>query len=155
MPIVIWRLVKARYADWPLDGEGARRFGGRWNARGTPMVYLGGSLSLAALEIFVHLSSDDSHLSFVAIPVQVPDGIAVEALEEGRLPPDWREEPPPDGCKRLGSEWVAAGRTALLRVPSVIVPEEHNFLLNPTHPDAARLRVGEIRPFGFDKRMWK
>lgn len=156
MPVTIWRLVKTRYADRPLDGEGARRFGGRWNARGTSMVYLGGSLSLAALEIFVHLSSADDCLSFVAIPIHVPgSSVAIDALEEVQLPHDWRAEPPPDGCKRLGSEWALAGRAALLRVPSVIVLEEHNYLLNPAHPDTAKLQVGKARPFGFDQRMWK
>ncbi len=155
MPLTILRLVKARYADRPLNGEGARRFGGRWNTRGTPMVYLGGSLSLAALEVFVHLSSDDDRLSLVAIPILVPENVAVETSALGRLPADWREGPPPNSCKRLGSEWATAGRTALLCVPSVIVPEEHNYLLNPSHPDAAGLQVGNARPFGFDQRMWK
>ena len=138
-----------------FDGEGARRYGGRWNERGTPLVYLGGSLSLAALETFVHLTAEDARLAFVAIRVDIPDGVAVLALEPEQLPDNWREEPPPDACKALGTAWVKAGATAVLRVPSVIVPSECNYLLNPRHRDARRLKIRPPQPFGFDDRMWK
>lgn len=150
-----WRLVKAKHVETAFDGEGARRYGGRWNERGTPAVYLGGSLSLAALEMFVHLTAEDARLAFATIRVDIADGIAVRELAVKELPANWREEPPPDTCKSLGTAWVEAGQTALLQVPSVIVPGEHNYLLNPRHRDARRLKMHPPQPFGFDERMWK
>lgn len=155
MPMPAWRLVKAKHADTAFDGEGARRHGGRWNARGTSMVYLGGSLSLAALEMFVHLTVEDARLSFVAIRVDIPDSVVVREVDIARLPDNWREEPPPDACKRLGTAWVKSAETSLLRVPSVIVPNEYNYVLNPRHPDTRRLKRHPPQPFGFDNRMWK
>ena len=155
MSVTAWRLVKAKHANTAFDGEGARRFGGRWNERGTPMVYLGGSVSLAALEIFVHLSAADARLEFVTIQVDIPSSLAIGELKLSELPDNWREEPPPHGCKALGTAWIKAGETALLRVPSVIVPSEHNYLVNPHHRAARRLKMHPPQRFGFDARMWK
>jgi RES domain-containing protein len=155
MPASAWRLVKAKHADTAFDGEGARRYGGRWNARGTPVVYLGGSLSLVALELFVHLTAEDARLTFAAIRVEISDGVAIRELAPEELPNNWREEPPPDSCKALSTTWAQAGETALLRVPSVIVPSEHNYVLNPRHRGARRLKIHPPQPFGFDHRMWK
>ncbi len=151
----LWRLVKAKHAASAFDGEGARLFGGRWNERGTAVVYLGGTLSLAALETFVHLSVADARLTFVAIEVVVPDGIRIGQLPSGHLPASWRTEPPPIETKAIGSKWAHSGETLLLRVPSVIVPRESNYLLNPAHADFSRLKIRPSEPFGFDRRMWK
>jgi RES domain-containing protein len=155
MTLRAWRLVKAAHGATAFDGEGARRFGGRWNARGTPMVYLGGTLSLAALEVFVHLTAEDARLEFVAMAVDIPDAVASEDLDPKALPRDGRSEPPPAACQAPGTAWVKGGGSAVLRVPSVIVPVEWNVLLNPRHPDFRRIRIGAPEPFGFDTRMWK
>ena len=155
MSLTAWRLVKAKHAGTAFDGEGARRFGGRWNERGTPMVYLGGSVSLAALEIFVHLTAADARLEYVTIQVDIPSGVSIHELKISQLPDNWREEPPPHVCKTLGTEWIKGGETALLRLPSVIVPSEYNTLLNPHHRDARRLKMHPPQRFGFDDRMWK
>lgn len=155
MPLSLFRLVKAKHTATAFDGEGARRFGGRWNERGTAVVYFGGTLSLAALETFVHLSAADARLAFVAIEVVVPDGIRIAELPPGRLPANWRAEPPPTETKAIGSAWVRARETLLLRIPSVIVPRESNYLLNRAHPDFSSLKIRPPEPFGFDERMWK
>jgi RES domain-containing protein len=147
--------VKAAHAATAFDGEGARRYGGRWNERGTSVVYLGGTLSLAALETFVHLTAADARLVFAAIEVIVPDGVAIAELQSERLPRNWRAEPPPEGTRAIGTEWARGGESLLLRVPSVIVPRETNYLLNPAHPDFRRLSIRPSQPFGFDERMWK
>ena len=153
--LVLWRLVKARHVETAFSGEGARRYGGRWNARGTSVVYLSGELSLAALELFVHLTPQDARLRFSAIRVECPAAVNVQQLALAELPGNWREEPPPDGCKALGSSWVEKVESALLRVPSIIVPSEFNYLLNPAHPDFKKITVHAPQPFGFDSRMWK
>ena len=155
MSLSLWRIVKARHAVSAFDGEGARRYGGRWNPRGNPVVYLGGTLSLAALETFVHLAPEDARLALVAIEVAVPDSMKITELPAKALPPDWRNEPPPHATQALGLAWVKRNETALLRVPSVIVPHEFNFLLNPNHPAFAKLKIRPPVPFGFDSRMWK
>lgn len=155
MPLSLFRLVKKKHAARAFDGEGARRFGGRWNERGTAVVYLGGTLSLAALETFVHLGAADARLAFASIEVVVPDGIRIAQLQHHQLPPNWRAQPAPRETQAMGSGWVRARETLLLRVPSVIVPRESNYLLNPAHPDFSRLRIGPPEPFGFDERMWK
>ena len=155
MALTVWRLVKAKHARSAFDGEGARRFGGRWNARGTPVVYLCSSLSLAVLELFVHLTAEDARLRFSAIPVGIPSGLAIQELRIDNLPEEWRSEPPFHACKALGSEWAEANEAALLKVPSVIVPHEFNYVLNPRQPDFSRLSVHKAEPFGFDSRMWK
>ena len=155
MPISLWRLVKAKHAATALDGEGARRYGGRWNERGTAVVYLGGTLSLAALETFVHLTAADAHLAFAVIEIIVPDDVTIAELNPDHLPFNWRAEPPPDGTKAIGTGWTRRGESLLLRVPSVIVPRETNYLLNPAHQDFRRLAIRPPQPFGFDERMWK
>ena len=135
MELTAWRLVKEKHAGSAFDGEGARRFGGRWNTRGSSVVYLSSSLSLAVLELFVHLTAEDARLRLLAIPVGIPEDLAMEELSMSELPEEWRSEPASDACKVLGSEWLEAGKTLLLKVPSVIVPHESNYVLNPKHPD--------------------
>ncbi len=112
-------------------------------------------LSLAALELFVHLTAQDARLNLSAIQVEVPAAVKVQQLALTELPDNWREEPPPDGCKVLGSRWVERAEAALLRVPSIIVPNEFNYMLNPAHADFKKIIVRAPQPFGFDTRMWK
>lgn len=151
----LWRLVKKTHQADAFNGEGARLAGGRWNLTGTPVVYLSETLSLAALELFVHLPISARSLALVAFEVGVPDGVKIEALDEDRLPRVWREEPAPEETQRIGNAWVEKGDTLLLRVPSVVVPTEHNYVMNPAHRDYAALKISRPRPFSFDPRMWK
>ena len=147
----VWRLCKIKHIAF--DGEGARRAGGRWNRRGTRVVYTSESLSLAALELLVHCEIALAPEDLVAVPAEVPDAIAREELSAADLPRDWRVHPAPEGLARLGTDWIRRGKTAVLGVPSAVVPAERNFLLNPAHPDFARIRVGRPEPFSFDPRL--
>jgi RES domain-containing protein len=151
--IVSWRIDKFKHLKAAFDGEGARVHGGRWNHKGTPIVYLSGSLALAALEKLVHLSSAAAKMRFVAVRIRLPASI-VATLPRRRWPPHWRKEPPPDETKDAGTAWAKAGTTAVLKVPSVIVPCEFNFLVNPLHPDFAKLRRQAPEAFSFDPRLW-
>lgn len=150
-----WRIVKARHAGDAFSGEGARLAGGRWNHRGTTVVYASDSLALAALELFVHLGKARSALSFVFFRIEIPDNVRVESISVDGLPANWRDQPPPDATKDLGTRWVKAGKSAVLRVPSVLVPVESNHLLNPVHPEFRSIRIGAPEPFAFDPRMGK
>lgn len=149
--ITAWRLVKSWYAETAFTGESARRRGGRWNPIGTPVVYVSSVLSLATLETLVHLESEQI-IDFVMIRCAFPEAL-VEQLDRSRLPDDWRGVPPPRLLQELGHEWASRRISAVLEVPSAVVPEENNYLLNPEHPDFASIDIGEARPFSLDLRL--
>jgi RES domain-containing protein len=145
-----WRLTKTRYLATAWDGEAARRGGGRWNGVGTPVVYASGTLSLALVGTLVHLPS--GVLPAYSAQRADFDESLVTVLQDADLPPDWRSDRPPAASRAFGDAWVAEGRTAVLRVPSVVVPVEVDYIFNPRHPDFARVRIGAPIPFPFDVR---
>jgi RES domain-containing protein len=149
----VWRIARAVHAVF--DGEGARRFGSRWTPRGTPAVFTSATLSLAALERFVHTDSDLEPIDLLAIPVEIRDDIAIDTVELETLPADWRTFPALPGIAEIGERWFRASRTPVLSVPSVVIPHERNFVLNPTHQGFAQIVIGRSEPFSFDPRMWK
>lgn len=149
----VWRLAPAAHAVF--DGEGTRRFGSRWIPRGVAAVHTSGTLALAALELFIHTDPDLLPANVVARYADIPETIAVTAIRVGDLPEAWREFPPPEALQPIGRDWVRRRATAVLAVPSVIIPSEQNFVLNPLHPDFAGVQVGPAQPFHFDARMWK
>ena len=148
-----FRLVKAHHARSAFSGEGARVAGGRWNRPGDAVVYTSASLALAAFETFVHLGEDAVHLRFVYFNAEIPDTLAIQRCR--KPPPRWRAEPPEEEAMRYGSRWLRGARTAVLEVPSAIVPSERNYLLNPLYPEFRRIRISRAMPFLFDPRMWK
>ena len=149
----VWRIAKASYASF--DGEGARLYGGRWSHSGVRVVYASESLSLAALEYFVNLDTDLAPDDLVSVRAEIPGGLERATVEGGDLPRNWRTCPAPETLQDLGTEWIRRGETLVLSVPSAIVPEERNYLLNPGHPEFSDIRIGRPRPFYFDPRMWK
>ncbi len=146
--MIAWRLATTLYP--PLTGEGARKRGGRWNSIGVPLVYASAHLSLAVLEVLVHLESDDLPDNLVATRLEIP-GDNVERLED--LPPEWLEDPLQRQSRRYGDNWAAEQRSVGLIVPSAIIPQETNVLLNPLHPRFGEVRVTEQHPFRFDPRL--
>lgn len=152
MTFTAWRITKRKRARDAFTGEGAREFGGRWNNPGTAMVYTAESQSLAALEMLVHLDSPELLQKYVLIGVEIDDELVTQ-LDMSRLPRNWRDDPPPAQVRAIGDEWVVSGSSAVLRVPSALVPGENNFLLNPQHPDFAKLRIGKPLSFRFDPRL--
>ncbi len=146
-----WRIVKEKYAATAFSGEGAARGGGRWNSRGTWMVYTSGTLSLAALETLVHLNPP-VHFKYVTFRIGFDEAL-VERMTAASLPAGWREEPVPPLSKEMGDLWVKQGRSAVLELPSVIIPGESNYLLNPAHPDFKKITLGKPELFSFDPRL--
>lgn len=146
------RLVKARRAERAFDGEGARRYGGRWNPPGVRVVYASESAALAALELLVHLEESALLAHYALCAVRFPEAL-LETLDPAALPADWRASPPPLALQEIGAAWVRDARSALLAVPSAIVPSERNFLLNPAHPDFRRVRRDPPTPFALDPRL--
>jgi RES domain-containing protein len=154
MPRVAWRITTRRDPAAAFDGEGARLYGGRWNRAGTRLVYASEHLSLAALELFVHLDPEDAPRVLYRFRVELPED-GVEVLPREGLPRSWRNYPAPDETAALGSEWARRGEQLALVVPSAVVPEEHNVLLNPLHPRFGELKLGDVEQFSLDPRVWK
>jgi RES domain-containing protein len=147
----IWRLCLQRHAA--PDGEGARLYGGRWNSEGTAVVYTSATLSLAVLEYLVNLDSDILPDDLVALSADIPEHLGIHTIRTEDLPSDWREYPAPDELKAMGTAWAAARRSVILSVPSVIIPEERNYLVNPAHPEFGRIHWNAPTPFRFDPRL--
>ncbi|OFX13501.1 MAG: hypothetical protein A2516_06870 [Alphaproteobacteria bacterium RIFOXYD12_FULL_60_8] len=139
----LWRLARVPHSA--LDGDGARVFGGRWNSPGQPMVYCAGSAALAVLEVRVHLD----------VPLELlPEDYRLFGIEIGNVACEDAPLTALESPRSHGDSWLAARHTALLRVPSLIVPEERNVLINPLHPDAQRIQIVSQRAFTFDPRLF-
>jgi len=150
--VVAWRLCASHRAAAAFSGEGSARRGGRWNPPGIRMIYTAESRSLAAMEVLVHVDEIGrlGALAWTCIPAVFP----ARLLETPpRFPDDWRRYPYPGSTQTFGSEWANSRRTAVLRVPSAVVPGEFNYLLNPFHPDFRHVKIGEPEPFSFDPRL--
>lgn len=117
-------------------------------------MYTASTLSLAALELLANTRRRRAYQKFVAIEAQIPPAIAITRVTVDQLPANWREYPPPRALQELGTRWAADGETAVLAVPSAVVPRDLNYLLNPRHPDFKKIRVGRSQPFSFDPRLW-
>lgn len=142
----VYRVCRAVHAR--LDGAGARLVGGRWNSPGTAVVYMAESVSLAVLENLVHMSREDFPTGYVVVSAVIPDGVRVMGEEE--LAARYGER----SMTELGDAWVKGMESAVLRVRSRVVGEEHNFLLNPAHGQFGRIVVEAARPFEFDTRLF-
>jgi RES domain-containing protein len=147
----LWRIARRAYQA--LDGEGARLFGGRWNSEGVPVVYTSSTLSLAALEYLVHVQIEDVPDDLVSLEIDVPDDVQVDGIAAFDLPDDWNQVEDHPACTDLGDAWSAEAEALALRVPSAIIPHESNVLLNPRHPDMARVSIIAVREFAFDPRL--
>lgn len=130
-------------------------YGARWHRAGTPVIYTASALSLAVLEVFVHLDPEDEPSDLVAVMADIPASVRVSHVQRRELPQDWSADPPPRALVDLGMRWLMDATAAVLAVPSAIVPSELNYLLNPRHPDFRKIRVGRPQPFSFDPRLWK
>jgi len=151
MPTV-WRVVKRTRAATAFDGKGAQQFGGRWNSPGRRAVYVSASKSLALLEILVHLDVAQRIPRLAAFAFELDERLIAHLAVEW-LPRQWRTLRGFSATQRLGDDWLAAGRALALAVPSAVVPEESNYLLNPAHPAFARLEFGRAVPFLIDPRL--
>ena len=141
-----WRLAHARWKDTALSGEGASRYPGRWNRMGRRLVYLASSLALAVLETRVHVEVTVTEQPYVALEVEFPDE------RVGPLPEGWRGDL--EVTRALGSAWLEGGSSLALAVPSVIIPVEFNYLLNPLHAKVGEVRVVQSVDFEWDERLF-
>lgn len=127
-------------------------YGGRWNSPGTRVAYGSDSIALAILEVLVHLQTSAVLPSYRLVSAEF-DEESVRPLDVARLPPNWRESPPPPEVQAIGDEWVASRTSLVLHVPSAIVDSQPNYLINVDHPDFHRVRVADVGPFSLDPRL--
>lgn len=146
----VFRVTTPAHVADAFNGEGARLYGGRWNPMGSPMVYTAATRSLALLEM---LAQDQPlRACYAFIPAELPANLKVMRLGSADLPADWRGL----GCERLreiGCDWLTGGKAAVLAVPSAVLPQEENFLLNPRHADFRRIRIGAVEALDTDSRL--
>jgi RES domain-containing protein len=147
-----WRIVLESEAPTAFSGEGAWRYGGRWNSPGVRVVYVSEHQSTAALEVFVHNKPFSPDEKFKAFRLEWPDSFT-EYFPERKLPANWRLHPSPIEAREIGDRWVRERRSAVLALPSVISPADTNFLLNPEHPDFKRIRIAAPIDYEFDPRL--
>jgi RES domain-containing protein len=147
-----YRIVRHQHATTALSGEGARIYGGRWNPPGWRCVYVAESRSLAVLEMLVHLSGRSRGLTYRLISLEIPDD-SISVATPATLPAGWDALPAGEASQMVGENWLQAGRTLALRVPSVLIPEESNLLLNPLADGFGSIRVLDEREFQLDLRF--
>lgn len=149
--LTVWRLITARFAQSAFTGEGARLYGGRWNRKGVPLVYTSCTQSLAMLEMLVQ--DDPPRARYVIIQATIPRGGKIERVALESLSADWRELAARQQLQAIGTAWAKRLSSAVLAVPSAVIPAESNYLLNPLHPAFAKIEVGKPRAFVTDLRL--
>jgi RES domain-containing protein len=149
LSIIVWRIVKKQYAGGMFNGVGAAKFGGRWNSKGTPMAYASEHLSLATLELLVHLAPQDIGNSFVCASAEIPEDIQIETIDPAVCQRSAAE------LKIFGDRWIDSNRSLVLCVPSAIITTENNYLLNPNHSDFDRIIFNRPQEFTLDPRFIK
>jgi RES domain-containing protein len=147
-----WRIVVQSEVSTAFSGDGARRYGGRWNSRNIRVIYASEHQSTAALEVFVHNKPFNPNGKYKAFRLEWPDSLT-DRFPVEKLPANWRVFPPPVETKEIGDRWVQERRSAVLALPSVISPADTNFLLNPEHRDFKRIRIASPIDFEFDSRL--
>ena len=149
-----WRIDKKKWRTTSFTGEGARLYGGRWNSPGRPLVYTAEHSALAALEILVHAIPDSLLVHSYSLIEATFDDSLIDELLKKELPKDWASDPAPRSTQRVGDAWLdAATSRPVLRVPSAVIPQAYNFLINPMHAEFRKIRIGKPKPFRFDPRL--
>jgi len=153
--IEVWRLVRMRFCSMPagaFTGDGAALAGGRWNRKGTRIVYASCSRALTIVEILATIERTEApdDYAFTSASFAQEDVVQLPSL-----PPDWRRPARCEATIEIGERFVAEGRALALAIPSVIVPQEFNYLINPLHPRFSAIKIGKsLEPFAFDSRMF-
>jgi RES domain-containing protein len=149
--MIVYRLSSGEYRN-DLSGTGAKLYGGRWNSTGLNALYATGHISLAVLEILVHVKSYRQPLDYHLISIEIPATANIISIEHAKLKRNWKEDF--TYGQFIGDEFLRANQSLVLKVPSAIVEQENNFLINPAHPDAGKLKIRSSKIFIFDKRLY-
>ncbi|HET8574181.1 MAG TPA: RES family NAD+ phosphorylase [Edaphocola sp.] len=148
----VFRISKCAFSR-DLSGTGARIYGGRWNSKGLPVLYTAGSRALALLETLVHVPQKNLPKDLCLTAIQLPGSLSVHTIRPIDLPKNWRTVAIQSALQEIGNKWLKNATSAMLCVPSVILPEENNYLINPLHPEAEKIKITSSNPFIFDDRL--
>ncbi len=150
----VYRWIKEKYKD-DLTGKGAEKAGGRWNSKGQAMLYTSESRSLCTAEIAVHTPLGNIPLDYFLITIEIPDTIDINELEIVDLPIDWKAIPHSNSTQLIGDKFLEDGKYLLMKVPSVVVQGDFNFLINPAHKLFSKISIFKTEQFEFDERLFK
>lgn len=149
--MIVYRLSKTKYAN-DLTGEGARLNGGRWNDKSIPCIYTSESRALALLEYTVNVNIDEISRALSFVTIEIP-GKNIFELNEAMLPGNWKHSPAPSSTRQFGAALLNAAKAAVIKIPSVVIPKEFNYILNPKHPDSKNFKISDIEDFVYDVRI--
>jgi RES domain-containing protein len=150
--MIVYRITNSRYKD-DISGAGAKLRGARWNMPGTGMLYTAENISLSALEILVHIGLSDIRNLYHQLAIFIPDDTIIKEINTHKLKPGWYEDE--EYTSFMGTEFIKTNNSLVLKVPSAIIAEEHNFLVNPNHPDFKKIKIKKSKPFTFDERLYR
>ena len=152
--MIVYRLSQSRYAA-DLSGKGAEMAGGRWNSKGIPMIYAAESRALCIAELAMHLPLGLVPQNYSFVSFKIPDSIPVLALSKKQLPKNWNEYPHPNETQEIGDRFIKESKYLVMKVPSVVVNDEYNYLLNPRHPLMKKIVVSDLVEFKFNERLFR
>ena len=151
--MIVYRLCRKAHAN-DLSGRGAELNGGRWNGKGTAMVYTSASRALCLVEIMVHVPAGIIPKDYYLVSISIPDNTHIIAIDPKDLPDNWSKNPVPASTQKMGNAFIAR-QALVLKVPSAIVKDEWNYLINPSHKDFKKVKITSIELFSFDTRLFK
>ncbi|MBU6157935.1 MAG: RES family NAD+ phosphorylase [Bacteroidetes bacterium] len=152
--MIVYRLSQSSYAA-DLSGIGAEMAGGRWNSKGTPMIYAAESRALCVAELAMHLPLGLVPQNYAFVSFKIPENIPVLQLSKKQLPSNWNEYPHPNETQQIGDRFIRDNKFLVMRVPSVVVNEEYNYLINPRHSLIQKVQVSDLSPFKFNERFFR
>lgn len=152
--MIVYRLSRGKY-EKDLSGKGAKIAGGRWNSKGIPLLYTAQSRALCSVEIAVHVPFGVLPKNYKLLTIEFPDSAKIQTLSKKEFPSGWKENPHPNSTQQIGDEFSQTGEYLVLKVPSVVVQGDFNYLLNPNHSDFVKVKIIDIEPFEFDNRLFK
>lgn len=150
--MIVYRLSRAKYSH-DLSGKGAELAGGRWNSKGTALVYTGQTIALCMTEVAVHIPFGIIPIDYELITLEIPDEEIFE-LKKSQLPDDWKSLPPGYSTQGIGDEFVKKGKQMILKIPSAVVQGEFNYLINPLHSKIKKVKIKKTETFSFDQRLF-
>lgn len=152
--MIVYRLCKKQYAT-DLSGRGSEINGGRWNGKGLAALYTSASRALCTIEIVVHIPAGIIPKDYCMVAIEFPDDVSVKIIPLKDLPHTWNNNPINVHTQRIGNTFISSKKDMVLKVPSAIVKDEWNYIINPQHKDFQKIKILEIEPFTFDTRLFK
>jgi RES domain-containing protein len=149
--MIVYRITNSLYKD-DLSGQGAKIYGGRWNIAGFPALYTSEHISLCVLEMLVNISLPESQINYHLLQINIPDSIEPALISRKKLKQNWEEEE--TYTSFMGTEFLKNKQSLVLKIPSAVISDENNYLLNPLHSDFRKISISKCQPFKFDNRLF-